>query len=138
MICVLGSGWRGVVVGLFPVTAWGAHGHSATALAPAPMASLFFPVLGVILSNALYFSSTPVIIQASRRGTLGSLNPLPLALMCVSTVSWMCCARSRTSPIWPVSAALAAGWSGLAGASGSLRLGLALREASGEHQPADS
>jgi len=102
------------------------------------MASLFFPVLGVILSNALYFSSTPVIIQASRRGTLGSLNPLPLALMCVSTVSWMCCARSRTSPIWPVSAALAAGWSGPAGASGSLRLGLALREASGEHQPADS
>ena len=102
------------------------------------MASLFFPVLGVILSNALYFSSTPVIIQASRRGTLGSLNPLPLALMCVSTVSWMCCARSKTSPIWPVSAALAAGWSGLAGASGSLRRGLALREASGEHQPADS
>jgi hypothetical protein len=54
------------------------------------MGSLFFPVLGVILSNALYFSSTPVIIQASRRGTLGSLNPLPLALMVVSTVSWMC------------------------------------------------
>ena len=54
------------------------------------MASLFFPVLGVILSNALYFSSTPAIVQASRRGTLGSLNPLPLSLMVVSTVSWMC------------------------------------------------
>ena len=59
-------------------------------LAAPRMGSLFFPVLGVILSNALYFSSTPVIIQASRRGTLGSLNPLPLALMVVSTVSWMC------------------------------------------------
>ena len=65
------------------------------------MGSLFFPVLGVILSNALYFSSMPVIIQASRRGTLGSLNPLPLALMTVSTVSWMCRALSRTRPIWP-------------------------------------
>ena len=54
------------------------------------MASLFFPVLGVILSNALYFSSTPAIVQTSRRGTLGSLNPLPLSLMVVSTVSWMC------------------------------------------------
>ena len=62
------------------------------------MGSLFFPVLGVILSNALYFSSMPVIIQASRRGTLGSLNPLPLALMVVSTVSWMCPALSRTRP----------------------------------------
>ena len=59
------------------------------------MGSLFFPVLGVILSNALYFSSMPVIIQASRRGTLGSLNPLPLALMAVSTVSWMRGALSK-------------------------------------------
>ena len=55
-----------------------------------PMASLFFPVLGVVLSNALYLSSAPAVLQASRRGSLGSLNPLPLALMAVSTVSWMC------------------------------------------------
>ena len=109
MICVLGSVVPASLL-VYSLSLLGARrALSATALAPAPMASLFFPVLGVILSNALYFSSTPVIIQASRRGTLGSLNPLPLALMCVSTVSWMCCARSKTSPIWPVSAALAAG-----------------------------
>lgn len=54
------------------------------------MSSLFFPVLGVILSNALYFSSAPAVLQASRRGTLGNLNPLPLVLMAVSTISWMC------------------------------------------------
>jgi len=56
--------------------------------------SLFFPVLGVILSNALYFSSFPVVVKAARRGHLGSLNVLPQALMVVSTNAWMCYALS--------------------------------------------
>ena len=53
-------------------------------------ASLVFPVLGVILSNALYFSPLPAIIRAHRIGALGALNPLPQALMVISTNAWMC------------------------------------------------
>lgn len=51
--------------------------------------SLIFPVLGVILSNALYFSPLGAIRQAHRTGVLGNLNPLPQALMVVSTIAWM-------------------------------------------------
>ena len=53
-------------------------------------ASLVFPVLGVILSNALYFSPLPAVRSAARSGTLGSLNVLPQALMVHSTIAWMC------------------------------------------------
>ena len=51
--------------------------------------SLFFPVLGVILSNALYFSSLPAILRISRSGHLGEFNVLPQALMVVSTNAWI-------------------------------------------------
>ena len=56
----------------------------------ASSASYIFPVLGVILSNFLYFSPLPAILRAHRTGVLGSLNPLPQALMVVSTNAWMC------------------------------------------------
>ena len=52
--------------------------------------SLFFPVLGVILSNALYFAPLPAVYRAQKLGSIGSLNPLPVALMVVSTTAWMC------------------------------------------------
>jgi len=52
--------------------------------------SLVFPVLGVVLSNALYFSPAPAVVRAASVGNLGSLNPIPLALMVVSTFAWMC------------------------------------------------
>jgi len=52
--------------------------------------SLVFPVLGVILSNFLYFSPAMAVIRAHRLGSLGSLNPLPNALMVISTNAWMC------------------------------------------------
>ena len=51
---------------------------------------LIFPIVGVVLSNALYFSSLPAVLQAWRTGILGSLNVLPQALMVLSTNAWMC------------------------------------------------
>ena len=54
-----------------------------------PASSLFFPVLGVILSNFLYFSPLPAVRAAANSGKLGSLNVLPQALMVVSTQAWM-------------------------------------------------
>ena len=51
--------------------------------------SLVFPVLGVILSNALYLSPLPAVRQAAATGHLGALNVLPQALMVISTQAWM-------------------------------------------------
>lgn len=58
------------------------------------MDSQFFPILGVILSNALYLSSAPAVYRAHLTGNLGSLNVLPQALMVLSTNAWMCYALS--------------------------------------------
>ncbi|KAL1526476.1 hypothetical protein AB1Y20_015186 [Prymnesium parvum] len=58
-------------------------------------ASNFFPILGVLLSNALYFAPVPAVRLAVRRGALGTLNPLPHALMVISTFSWVCYALSK-------------------------------------------
>ena len=52
--------------------------------------SLLFPILGVLLSNALYFSPLPAIVRAHTHGALGVLNPLPQALMVLSTNAWIC------------------------------------------------
>jgi hypothetical protein len=52
--------------------------------------SAFFPVVGVVLSNVLYFSSWPAVQTAYTTGRLGSLNVLPTALMVVSSI------RART------------------------------------------
>ena len=51
--------------------------------------SVIFPVLGVFLSNALYFSPAPAVLTAWRTGRLGSLNVLPQALMLISTCAWV-------------------------------------------------
>ncbi len=53
------------------------------------MSSDFFPVLGVILSNALYLSGVPAVYRAHQAGSVGSLNVLPQALMCLSTIAWI-------------------------------------------------
>ena len=58
------------------------------------MSSHFFPVVGVVLSNALYFSSVPDIQRAVQRGHIGSLNVLPQATMVISTISWVSYALS--------------------------------------------
>jgi solute carrier family 50 protein (sugar transporter) len=60
--------------------------------------SLFFPILGVILSNVLYFAPAPAVLQACQTGSLGSLNVLPLALMVTSTTAWMSYALSVPNP----------------------------------------
>ena len=54
----------------------------------------FFPCLGVVLSNLLYFAPMPAVLRANRQGSLGSLNVLPQALMVCSTVAWISYALS--------------------------------------------
>ncbi|KAL3923339.1 MAG: hypothetical protein SGPRY_004248 [Prymnesium sp.] len=57
--------------------------------------SAIFPILGVLLSNGLYFAPAPAVRMAVRRKSIGSLNPLPHALMVISTFSWVCYALSK-------------------------------------------
>ena len=45
------------------------------------------PYLGVVLSLALYMVPIPAVYVASTTGHLGQLNPLPYAMMVVSTTS---------------------------------------------------
>ena len=51
--------------------------------------SPFFPIVGVVLSNALYFSSFPAVVTAQQLGHLGALNVLPQALMVLASIAWM-------------------------------------------------
>jgi solute carrier family 50 (sugar transporter) len=53
------------------------------------LGSAFFPIVGVILSNALYFSSVPAVYNAYQTSHLAPLNVLPLAIMVLSCIGWM-------------------------------------------------
>lgn len=59
---------------------------------------LIAPILGVILSNALYLSSFPAVRTAYQTGTLGSFNVLPTALIVLSTNAWMAYAFTVPNP----------------------------------------
>ena len=48
-----------------------------------------FPVVGVVLSNALYFAPLPAVISAARSGVLGPSSALPQAVMVISTTAWV-------------------------------------------------
>jgi solute carrier family 50 protein (sugar transporter) len=58
------------------------------------IATMFMPIIGVLLSNGLYFSGLPAVYRAQKTGTLGDLNVLPLAIMSLSTTSWLAYALS--------------------------------------------
>ena len=47
-----------------------------------------FPVIGVVLSNALYFAPASGVAAVVRSGLLGNFNPLPQAIMVLSTIAW--------------------------------------------------
>ena len=49
----------------------------------------FFPLFGVLLSNALYLAPAPAVYEAVRFGRVGNLNVLPLSLMSVSSICWL-------------------------------------------------
>lgn len=66
--------------------------------AESKLATLWFPLFGVLLSNVLYMAPMPAVYKAYNRGALGDLNVLPLAFMSVSTVSWLAYAFSVPNP----------------------------------------
>ena len=60
--------------------------------------SRLFSALGFILSNALYASPLPALRKAVKRGNLGTLNPLPSALMVIGTGAWVSYGLSCQNP----------------------------------------
>ena len=56
------------------------------------------PALGFVLSNALYYSPVPSLQESVKKGDLGSLNPLPSALVVISANAWLCYGLSCKNP----------------------------------------
>ena len=50
---------------------------------------LYAPAMGIVTSNALYFSALPEVLRARKAGDLGPFNPLPSTIMVLSVLSWL-------------------------------------------------
>ena len=46
------------------------------------------PILGVVLANAMMFSSIPAVVMARRKGSLEGINPVPLAMVLANCIAW--------------------------------------------------
>ena len=55
----------------------------------AAAASVWCPALGVITSNCLYFAPLAAVLERSKEGSMGDLNPLPAAVTVLSTLAWL-------------------------------------------------
>ena len=78
-----------------------------------PLIASLIPRLGVITSTLLYFSPMSAVRVASRDGSLGDLNPIPLALMAVASMCWLVYGLSIRNPFVTLSnlpGAVAAIW----------------------------
>lgn len=69
------------------------------------LADVFAPALGVLTSNALYFTSLPTVLAARKSGSLGPFNPLPSTIMVISAFSWLCYGLAVANP-WVVASNL--------------------------------
>mmetsp|Transcript_197 Transcript_197/g.282 ORF Transcript_197/g.282 Transcript_197/m.282 type:complete len:300 (-) Transcript_197:229-1128(-) len=47
------------------------------------------PKVGVVTSTALYLAPAAAVLQAIKNDDMGDLNPLPLAIMSIVSVSWL-------------------------------------------------
>lgn len=63
----------------------------------AAIAGTVCPTLGVVLCNALYFTPLTAALERSKKGSLGSLNPLPAALTVLSNIAWLSYGESAQS-----------------------------------------
>jgi len=74
----------------------GGDGQSVSSAAI--VAAKVCPALGFVLSNALYASPVSTLSECKKKGSLGSLNPLPSALMVISTTAWVAYGLSGRNP----------------------------------------
>ena len=67
--------------------------------------SVYAPAMGVLTSNALYFSALPAVLEARKTGNLGPFNPLPSTIMVLSVFAWLCYGLTVSNP-WIVASNL--------------------------------
>ena len=67
--------------------------------------SVYAPAMGVLTSNALYFSALPAVLEARKTGDLGPFNPLPSTIMVLSVFGWLCYGLAACNP-WIVASNL--------------------------------
>lgn len=67
--------------------------------------SVYAPAMGVVTSNALYFSALPAVLAARKSGNLGPFNPLPSTIMVLSVFGWLCYGLAVSNP-WIVASNL--------------------------------
>ena len=63
-----------------------------------PLLTSLAPKVGIITSTLLYFSPMAAVRTASNDGTIGNLNPIPLAIMAVSSICWLVYGLSIRDP----------------------------------------
>lgn len=52
-------------------------------------AAFWFPLAGVFTSNALFMAPFTAVLTRARAGTLGELNPIPVAVTVLSSWAWL-------------------------------------------------
>lgn len=57
--------------------------------AAAALAETLAPKVGILTSTALYFAPALAVLRAIDKDDMGDLNPLPLAVMSIVSVSWL-------------------------------------------------
>ena len=61
----------------------------APSLSLAAAAATWCPSIGVVTSNALYCAPLMAVLERSKAGSLGDLNPLPAAITVLSSAAWL-------------------------------------------------
>lgn len=68
-----------------------------------PLITSLIPRIGIITSTLLYFSPMAAVRAAKLDGSLGELNPIPLAIMAVSSICWLVYGLSVQDPYVTIS-----------------------------------
>lgn len=63
-----------------------------------PLVTTLVPQIGILTSTILYFSPFAAVRRASISENLGDLNPVPLAVMAVSSICWLVYGLSVQNP----------------------------------------
>lgn len=76
----------------------GASTSLPASLATSPLITALVPKIGIATSTLLYLSPLAAVRAAVRDGSVGDLNPVPLAIMAVSSLCWLVYGLSTRDP----------------------------------------
>ena len=78
----------------------GGGGPLRSLLSPEAIAAAetIVPKIGILTSTALYFAPAAAVLAAVRNDDMGDLNPIPLIMMSVASISWLAYGLSARDP----------------------------------------